>query len=77
MENLENKVTFSGAAAKLYALGKMDGKERATKLLEKNPEHIDFLNPIGVEQYLKGYTDGVEEAIQEHITKKVEQGKTR
>ncbi len=71
---MENNIIFNDEG-KLYVLGKMDGKERALKILSSNPENLDKLDPIGVKEYLQGYEDGIKEAIREYKSNK--NGKTR
>lgn len=47
---------------KLKELGFQDGYERAIKVLETNPQNIDYLDAVKLPVYYEAYLAGIEEA---------------
>ncbi|MBE6159501.1 MAG: hypothetical protein E7157_00420 [Lactobacillales bacterium] len=66
MKNEQPKVIFIDPENKLYKIGFQDGYEKTNRNIENNlPTDIEFLNPRGPEEYVRGFIDGSEKAVNE------------
>ena len=51
---------------KLRKLGFQDGYERAKKILETNPQNIDYLDAVKLPVYHEYYLEGIEAAKRQY-----------